>query len=201
MIACDICTAQLTSKTADECQTCQESKQYCKPCLKNLKSKEGTAKYCPSHWDSAKNALSSTKILTRYVRQFWKELGIEPNVTDDYDDKYYDERNHFSADFYGLRLLIEYFPNYDESGNLVSINHSVEGLVTDEKIFTVPVHNHENARVQVQQAIMSALKSKRVAYKSAKSKKLNEIDRIVADYDQKIADVDTIIKKWKNGNL
>ena len=200
MIICDLCAAQVASKNADECQTCQETKQYCKTCLKNLKSKEGTAKYCPPHWDSAKNALSTTKVLTRYVRQFWKELGVEPTVSE-YDDKWSDERNHFSADFYGLDLSIEYFPNHDESGNLVSINHVVEGLVSDQKIYTVPIHNHENARAQVQQAIMTALKNKRIAYRSAKAKKLNEVDRIVADYDQKIADVDTIIKKWQNGNL
>jgi hypothetical protein len=167
--------------------------------LKKLFSKEGVYKYCPPHWNAAKNALSTTKVLTRYVRQFWNELGVEPAHTD--ADKYYDERNHFYADLYGINLTIEYAPNFDEGGNLISINHIVAGLVSDQKIYTIPIHNHEIAKKQVQQNIVTALKNKKIAYKSAKAKKLNEISVIVAHYDQKLADVDIIINKWQNGNL
>lgn len=197
MIICDLCAAKVAWEQINKCHTCDDAKQYCKPCLKKLSSKDGTERYCPSHWDVAKNALSSTKILSRYVHQFWKELGIEPEIS----ERYYDERNHFRAEFYGLHLVIEYSPNFDESGNLISINHMVDGLVTNQKTYVVPIHNHEEARTKVKQAVITALKNKKVAYKAAKAKKLNEIERIVADYDQRLASVDFLIKKWTNGNL
>ena len=199
MITCDLCTGQIVAKDLNNnCETCGDTKQFCKACLKKLSTKDGTEKFCPSHWEVAKTALNSTKLLTRYVRLFWKELGVEPAYV---DDSYTNERTYFSADFYGLDLSIRYTPNLDESGNLVSINHMVLGLVNAEKIYTIPIHNHDEAKGQVKKAILTALKNKRVAFKSAKSRKLNEVNSIVAEYDQKLADIDTIVKKWTHDSL
>lgn len=199
MITCDLCSGQLVRQDLHNyCSTCGDAKQFCKTCLKKLATKDGTERFCPSHWEVAKTGLNSTKLLTRYVRLFWKELGIEP---DHIEDPYASERTYFSADFYGLDLSIRYTPNLDENGNLLSINHIVLGLVSAEKIWTIPIHNHDEAKEQVKKAIMTALKNKRIAFKSAKSKKLNEVNTIVADYDYKLANIDTIIKKWQNGNM
>lgn len=194
MIICDTCTAQMASESW-ECKTCDDTKQYCKACLKKLQGEDGVERYCATHWDTAKNIQANRKILSKYVRQFWKELGIPVHHSD------YGPPTRVYGAFNDLELTIEYSANHDENGNLISINHVIDGLVAAQKTYVVPIYNHEEAKTKIRHAIMVVLKSKKNAYKSAKSKKLNDINSIMAEYDSKIADVDNLIEKWTNGDL
>lgn len=166
IVICDSCKLEAPLKERGHCMTCSEvdgwddSKEYHKSCL----TKIGTDAYCVVHAKQAQSLLEAARIVDKYAKGFWRELGFKL-----YKLAGENENRKFGASMPGLTLDIELKPvnkngGYDNNSGeeIIALEYWVQGIKrVGVSKFRTSIHDHFVALDKVLAAILRSLRSKK----------------------------------------